>query len=387
MTVPGLRPRILVVDDDPSILRTVGRIFERDYAVACAASGAEALQSLAKFPPEVAIVDIRMPEMNGLELMNRLHALRPDLDVIVMTGTSEEPDANLVQAMVAGAFYFVQKPFDRRVLLTLVARCLELRRLREEKEQYLRALQQDLEEARKFQVSLLPPPHADLNGLAIDARHVSCHELAGDFYDYAPIDPHAVAVVIADVVGHGTSAAMLTSIVKSAFHAALVNTYDPIKVVDNVKEGIRAFDPGRFITLCAARLDLETRALVYANAGHPPVLLHRLGQKPVFLDSTGPLVSSLFAEVPAQSARCPLELGDAVVFYTDGITEAHGPPGLFGFERLASVMARCRHSGSERLDELLAAVSEFSAGRPSQDDMTLVAVELPMAERPPLQEG
>jgi sigma-B regulation protein RsbU (phosphoserine phosphatase) len=316
-----------------------------------------------------------MPEMNGLELMQRLHARQPDLDVIVMTGTAEEPDANLVQAIVAGAFYFVQKPFDRRVLLSLVARCLELRRLREEKEQYVRVLEKDLEEARKFQMSLLPPPHGHVAGLSIDARYVACHELAGDFFDYAFLTPDCVAVVIADVVGHGTSAAMLTSIVKSAFHAAL-DSYDPVRVIQGVKEGVRAFDPERFITLCAARIDVHKLELEYANAGHPPLLLVGGAKKPRLLDSTGPLVSSILVDSPCNSEHLPLENGDQLLFYTDGVTEAHGPAGLFGNDRLTAVVTGSGLRGSALLEQLLVAVTEFSAGRPIQDDMTLLVADL-----------
>jgi serine phosphatase RsbU (regulator of sigma subunit) len=376
MTALGRRACVLVVDDDPSVLRTVGRVFERDHHVECVASGAAALESLKHVRPDVAIVDIRMPEMNGLELMKRLHALQPDLDVIVMTGTAEEPDANLVQAIVAGAFYFVQKPFDRRVLLTLVARCLELRRLREEKEQYVRALEKDLEEARKFQMSLLPPPHGHVQGLAIDARYVACHELAGDFFDYAFLTPDCVAIVIADVVGHGTSAAMLTSIVKSAFHAALADVYEPVRVIQGVKEGIRAFDAERFITLCAARIDVDKKELKYANAGHPPLLLYGTGKKPRLLDSTGPLVSSALDDSSCDSEHLLLERGDQLLFYTDGLTETHGQGGEFGYDRLINVVTGSTLRGSGLLEHLLASVAEFSAGRPAQDDVTLVVAEL-----------
>jgi sigma-B regulation protein RsbU (phosphoserine phosphatase) len=168
---------------------------------------------------------------------------------------------------------------------------------------------------------------------------------------------------------------MLTSIVKSAFHAALVDHYDPLRVVQAVKEGIRAFDPSRFITLCAARIDIAKKSLFYANAGHPPVLLHRSGAKPAFLDSTGPMISSMFMDSPFGGEEVPIRSGDLLLFYTDGVTEAHGAQGLFGTDRLTSVLTQSRHRGAQLLDQLLASVGEFSAGRPAQDDMTLVLAE------------
>jgi len=247
--------RILIVDDDPGILRAVSRILGRRHQVVTVASGEAALEEALRFDPDLAIVDIRLPAMNGFEVTRALKAARPGVDAILMTGNAEEPDETLIRAIDEGAFYFVQKPFDRRVLLTLVNRCLELRELREEREQFLRRVERELEEARQFQLSLLPPDRKELAGLSIAARYVACNELAGDIYDYVEVGDGSVALLIADVVGHGTSAAMMTSVVKSAFRAAHVEGFEPMAVIDRVKEGIRDFEPSRFVTMCCALVD------------------------------------------------------------------------------------------------------------------------------------
>src|SRR5919197_653023 len=130
MPTPPPPARVLVVDDEPGVLRAVRRVLERDYEVHCASTPAEALERAASFPPDLALLDVRMPGMDGFELRRRLAAGHPDLDVILMTGSLTEPDAHLIRAIEEGAFYFIQKPFDRRVLQTLVRRCLELRKFR-----------------------------------------------------------------------------------------------------------------------------------------------------------------------------------------------------------------------------------------------------------------
>jgi len=376
MTSHASRAKILAVDDDPGILRVISRVFGQQYAVTCASGGEAALKAAAESRPDVAIVDIRMPEMNGFELMRALHRDRPELDVILMTGNAEECDANLVQAIDAGAFYFIQKPFERRVLLALVGRCLELRRLREEKQRYLEQLETELEEARQFQMSLLPPFQTQLGPVSIAARYVACRELAGDFYDYAQTSDGAVSLLVADVVGHGASAAMMTGIVKSAFHAARVDGFDPLGVIDRVKDGLRAFDESRFITLCCVRWEVDRR-LTYANAGHPPPILRRAGHDLTLLESTGPLISSALAEIPCEKGVVDVEDGDLLLLYTDGITEAQGPSGMFGRERILSLLTQNGFSGPQLLDEMLARVAEFSEGRSLEDDMTLLAAETP----------
>src|SRR3954453_20759711 len=173
---------ILVVDDDPGILRAVARILGRRHRVTCVPSGAAALVESARLRPDLAVVDIRMPAMTGFELTQALKARLPDVDVILMTGNAEDPDETLIRAIDEGAFYFIQKPFDRRGLLTLVTRRLELRRLPGGRDRYLRRVEHELEEARQFQLSLLPSPNLVLPGLAIAARYLACNELAGDIY-------------------------------------------------------------------------------------------------------------------------------------------------------------------------------------------------------------
>ncbi|HUG19132.1 MAG TPA: response regulator, partial [Planctomycetaceae bacterium] len=213
------RTHILIVDDEPGMLRAVKKIFQRNHEITTAESGEDALEKLAQCAPDLAIVDVRMPGINGFELTRRLKQHDPHLDVILMTGNAEEPDDNLIKAIDGGAFYFIQKPFDRRVVITLVNRCLELRRLRNAELRYVNRLEQELDEAQQFQLSLLPPPFQHIAGVNIHARYLACSELAGDIYDYAPAGQDAVAFMVADVVGHGASAAMMTSVVKSAFHA------------------------------------------------------------------------------------------------------------------------------------------------------------------------
>ena len=126
-----------------------------------------------------------MPDLDGFELMARLKARFPELDVILMTGSVDDLDEKLVRAIRSPAFYFIQKPFDREVLKTLVERCVELRWRREENRRHLKRLETEMAEARAFQQSLLPDREAVVNRLAICCRYTPCSGLGGDLYDYA----------------------------------------------------------------------------------------------------------------------------------------------------------------------------------------------------------
>lgn len=147
--------RILVVDDEPGMLRAVDRVLSQDHHVVGTRLSRDALSMAGEFNPELAIVDIRMPDLDGFELMARLKARFPGLQVILMTGSVDDLDEKLVRAIRSQAFYFIQKPFDREVLRTLVDRCLELRWRREEHRLNLERLESEMAEARAFQQSLL----------------------------------------------------------------------------------------------------------------------------------------------------------------------------------------------------------------------------------------
>src|SRR5687768_10090823 len=240
--------RILVVDDEPGILRAVERVLGDIHHVCGTSSSKDAVALAAEFLPALAIVDIRMPEVDGFELMARLKTRLPQVDVILMTGSVDDLDEKLIRAIKSPAFYFIQKPFDREVLKTLVERCLELQWRREAHRVHLQHLEDELSQARAFQQSLLPPREATFNGLSVCSQYLPYSGIGGDLYDYAAADAGQTALLVADVSGHGLGAAMMTSVVKSAFHAARVDGYDPLTVVHRVWGALAAFGPEKFVT-------------------------------------------------------------------------------------------------------------------------------------------
>lgn len=371
---------ILVVDDDPGMLRAASRVLSRrQHRVVAAEGGAAGLAAARAEAFDLAILDIRMPDMNGFDLMRALRKERPGLDVIIMTGNAEDPDENLLRAIDEGAYYFIQKPFDRRVLLALVGRCLEFRRLREERERFLERVARDLDEARQFQLSLLPPPEYAGRGLAVAARYLASKELGGDFYDYAETGDGGLAFLIADVAGHGTSAAMITGVVKSGFRASHVDDFQPARVVDRIREGIRDFDADRFITLFCARAHPDRDELEYVNAGHPDGILLEPGGTVRFLDSTGPLLSSALPDLICQQRVAPFAPGASLLLYTDGVSEARFSGEMFGRDRLLSAFCDGGPAGGGRLDAALDALRRYAGAAARDDDVTLLAVDRPGA--------
>ena len=358
------KERILIVDDDANMLRSAERVLASHYAVRSADVPRDALEIVGEFEPDLAILDIHMPGMDGFELMGRLRERRPGVDVIFVTGIVSELDHKLVRSIRERAFYFLQKPFDREVLLTIVERCLEQRRLSAENRRYLARLESELEAARAFQRSLLPAPDAAITGLSLAAAYQPCAELAGDFYDVVPIGDRAGVLLVADVCGHGASAAMLTALVKSSLHDTWNQHYEPLAVVRQIARSIRPFEHNRFVTLFCARI--EKGVLDYASAGHPPALLWggALGRRA--LEPTGPLVSPALPGATWRQERIAIEPGERLLLYTHE----------FGEEGLWRVVDGDHANAAALVRAVETALGEFVAGRPLDDDLTLLAVDL-----------
>jgi sigma-B regulation protein RsbU (phosphoserine phosphatase) len=366
--------RILVVDDETGMLRSVERVLGQDYQVASTRSSREAVKLAERFKPDLAILDIQMPDLDGFQLMEKLQAFDPELDVIFMTGSVNELDAKLIRAIRRDAFYFLQKPFDRGVLLTLVERCLELKQLDRSNRKHLVRMQGELGDARAFQQSLLPPEFGKVGGISVFANYIPCSELAGDFYDYVALPPDGAVILVADVSGHGASAAMLTGIVKSALHSAGSEVYEPASVVKRVASGIRAFGDTHFITLICARV--RNGSLDFVNAGHPPGILSTLETAAALLKATGPIISPVLDPSWEQHTIRVNRDVDRVVLFTDAIIEAESESGEYGLNRLVEEVGKRPIDGKTLSEQILQSVREFTTGRPAKDDLTLVVADL-----------
>ncbi len=370
--------RILVVDDEPGMLRVVERVLGGRHQVAAAVTAEQAVALAATLKPDLAIVDIRMPDQDGFELMQRLRRDHRDLDVILMTGSVSEPDRKLVRAIREDAFYFIQKPFDNEVLRTLVERCLTARALTEANRSHVQTLERELSEARWFQQSLFPPAEARIGSLQLHCRSLSSSLLAGDLYDYVALSGGGAALLVADVSGHGVSAAMLTGIVKSSFRSSSIDQFDPLAVVERIWTGLGSFDHDRFVTAFAAVVRENERRLHYVNAGHPaPLKWTNKEASPKYiveLESTGPILSPAIPLRMWEKQSIAFGPGDRLLAYTDGISEAMDPEGaFFGEERIHTHISEHREGGAIFVAKLFEAVERFSAGRPQLDDLTALA--------------
>ena len=379
------RGRILVVDDDPGMLRTVERILRPAHEVLGVPSGDRALAAIREDGFDVAIVDIRMPGMDGFDVTRAIKQHRPKTEVILVTGSVTDLDDKLVRSVQERAGFFITKPFSRSVLTSLVDRCLEIRRLEDERDSLIARLTEDLARARRYQQALLPKGLPRMFGpVLVASAYLSCESVGGDLFDVLPLPEEKLLLMVADVVGHGVAAALVTGMVKTAVGRSLQDQPELVPIARAVLDTLAPLGKHRYVTLFLALVDVRERALHYLNAGHPPGLLWRAGGPTRELGATTPLLSYGLGLVPRPAVTVPFGPGDRLALYSDGLYELRDPGGNdYGRERLCREISAHRGGIVEVVEGVMRGVQDHAGGRPPEDDLTLLIAEFGRAgDRP-----
>src|SRR6201995_932777 len=209
MNQPDDRKTVLLVDDAPANIQVVNSILKDIYKIRIATNGAKALElANATPPPDLILLDVMMPEMDGYEVCTRLKrdSQTRDIPVIFLTGQTEIEDET--RGFEVGAVDYIHKPFSPAVVMARVQTHLVLRGIREQLALQLQTIQKELETARQIQMSILPAEIPTLEDLDIAARYIPMTSVAGDFYDFLVVDEKHLGILMADVSGHGMPAAL-----------------------------------------------------------------------------------------------------------------------------------------------------------------------------------
>ena len=369
--------RVLVVDDDPAMLRSVERILAPGHEARGFSSGEEALRAFRDQPFDVAIIDIRMPGMDGFQLTRAIKEIRPSTEVILVTGSISDIDEKLVRSVKERAGFFITKPFSRSVLTSLVERCFEIQQLERERDDLIRRLTEDLERARRFQLALLPRglPRA-FGPIHVASSHLSCETVGGDLYDVLPMKGDRLLVMLADVAGHGVAAALVTGMIKAALSHSLQDQAEILPATRAVLDTLAPLGQHRVVTMFIGIIDPKRRTLQYLNAGHPPALVWGPGHEPAQLWATTPLLSYGIGLSKDPEQRHPFGPGDRLVLYSDGLYEVRDPAGHeYGRERLLGDMAAGRGRIEDLVEGVMKGATKHAGGRPHEDDLTILAAE------------
>ncbi len=253
--------------------------------------------------------------------------------------------------------------------------------LRKELERTYERLERELKTVADIQRSLLPKQLPSRPGLDVAAYYQTSQQAGGDYYDFFELPSGEIGLLIADVSGHGTPAAVMMAVTHAVAHTRPGKPHPPSAVLKFVNEALcqrYTNGTGTFVTAFFAIYNPETRELTYSSAGHnPPRLKRSCGGPNGIIDAAPALPLGIDEDEPYTDATQRLRPGDTLVLYTDGITEARDPNNeLFGTDRLDDVLAGCNDSAQTLVDCTMAAVEQFTQNGPVQDDRTLVVMRV-----------
>src|SRR6267378_1854273 len=238
-------------------------------------------------------------------------------------------------------------------------------------------LERELQLASEIQQRLQPTAPPQVDGYELQGISFPCYEIGGDYYDFIVREDGRLAIALGDVSGKGTAAALLMSSLHAAIHAQTGSHDSLVETISAVNKYLADNIPSnRFVTLFYAELDPESGALSFLNAGHnPPLIVHAAGT--VEQLASGGLPLGIKADADYREGRTHLQMGDVLVIYSDGVTEAASPSGEeFGPTRLYEVVSRNVDASAAGIrDRIESALTKFSQGTQAADDITLVIVK------------
>jgi len=371
---------ILVVDDTPANLRLLSNLLaEQEYKVRSVISGQMALTAARAAPPDLILLDINMPGMNGYEVCEQLKAEEETRDIPIIFISALDATEDKVKAFTMGGLDYVTKPFQFEEVLARVRTHLALRRLQKQLQAANKKFEQELALAGRIQASFLPSEIPIIPGWQLSVTLRPALETSGDFYDINPLPNGRLGILVADVVGKGVGAALYMALIWT-----LIRTYaaeypaQPGFVCRAVNRRILMdTHADMFVTLFYGILDPITGVLVYSNAGqNPPYLIKaQKDQDAQELTRTG-IPLGIFEDGEWQERSIQLATGDTLVLYTDGVTEAQDIDlALFGEDRLLKcIQANLGRSAWEIQDAILSDVYAFVGEAPHFDDLTLTVL-------------
>ena len=398
--------RVLLVDDNTDNLRVLYETLDgQGFDLRVAIGGNAALEAARNAPPDLVLLDIAMPEMDGFEVCRRMKSEDGLKSAAIIFLSAFDDTEAKVRGLRLGAVDFVSKPFQPDEVLARVRTHLTIHQL----QQQLSRRNQELEEAHerlthankkmsdalaaaaRVQQALLPSESPDCRNARFAWEYVPCDELAGDFLNVLPLSERHIGVYVADVSGHGVASSLLSVTIARVLTAQvsdsslLVRSHPDkgsvvVSPADVAAELNRRFpmeeQGGLYFTILYGVLDLESLEFRFVSAGHAPVVCVRAGGSAKLLEGEGFAVG-WYEDIECEEQRVQLQAGDRLYLYSDGVPEAmNGAQEEFGVTRmLDTIESTVTGPLAQSVASLSRAVEAWCERRP-KDDVSILGLQI-----------
>jgi sigma-B regulation protein RsbU (phosphoserine phosphatase) len=371
--------RVLIVDDAKTNLDILVEGLKGDHKLSIATSGETALQVAARTPPDLVLLDIMMPGMDGYEVCHRLREAPETAEVPIMFLSSLEEVQNKTRGFEAGANDYLTKPFE---MLEVKARVRSLLKAKAYNDAVKEQIASELRVAREIQMGMLPHDFSSVERayhVTFGAALEPAREVGGDLYGVCAAGPKRLVTFVGDVSGKGIPASMFMVRAISLAQLLAREIAAPETILGRLNDELTAENPSSmFVTFLCAVFEPEPHRLALANAGHCRPVLLRPGEPPRWALAT--LGTALGLEPGLSFDRTELTLrgGDGLLFYSDGVSEAFNSEAeCYGNERLLSEAGALAHKSASAITAgLLRGVHAFAGAAPQSDDIAVLTLKV-----------
>lgn len=371
--------RVLLVDDAKTNLDILVEGLKSDHKLSLALNGQMALEAARRTPPDLVLLDIVMPGMDGYEICRRLRAMPETAEVPIMFLSSLEEVQNKTRGFEAGANDYLTKPFE---MLEVKARVRSLLKAKAYGDAVKEQMASELRVAREIQMGMLPhvfAPFEEAYGIEFSAVIEPAREVGGDLYGLCAAGPDRLVLFLGDVSGKGIPASMFMVRAISLAQLLARDLAEPERILARLNDELAADNPsGMFVTFLCGAYEPRSRRFTIANGGHCRPVLLAPGAPPRW--AVQDLGTALGFEPGVNFERTELVLseGDMLLFYTDGVSEAFNPEEeCYGNNRLlADAGSLAGQSAAGLTSGLLQMVRAFAGTAPQSDDIAILVLKV-----------
>jgi sigma-B regulation protein RsbU (phosphoserine phosphatase) len=369
--------KILIVDDTRANIQILYEVFHREYETFFATNGADGIEIARRETPDIILLDIMMPEMDGYEVCTVLKAdpLTAAIPVVFVTAMGEEEDET--KGLDCGAIDYVTKPISPPIVRARVRNHLELKRgrdLLQRLSEELAAKNATLEREKALAHRLLQtilPEDLQIPGFCTAIFFKPSDQIGGDFFDGWSDGDHA-HFLVGDISGHNISAALLMAVCKGLFMTIGRERNDPAEIIATANRTLSRIlaESEMYLTMIYAVCDIRRRVLSVASAGHNPAYIYSSSSR-IAIESSGPPIG-WDPDDRWTVAEYPFVEGDKILLYTDGVIDTRNSAGEFCQGDIFSAVD-ATFTEKAMVEQVLKLAEDFCAGA-FDDDLTLFAI-------------
>jgi phosphoserine phosphatase RsbU/P len=384
--------KILIVDDEQFNIDYLEQELEdQDLITISALNGKIALEKSEKEQPDLILLDIMMPEMDGFKVLSGLkgNPLTSNIPVVIISAANSMD--NIIKGIQMGAEDYLPKPFEPMLLKARISSCLEKKRLHDLETMYLKRLEGEMNIARDIQAGFLPSSIPEVDGWDIGAYFKAAKEVAGDFYDIFFLPDGQLVAMLGDVCGKGVGAALFMALFRSLLRATClskafqgIGCNEAINNSERLKSAVlftnnyvaeTHTDDNMFATLFVCIVNPIDGKVTYINCGNePPIVFHKLENATISLPPTGPVIG-LFPDCEIRTQEFDLLKGDLLIAYTDGIPDSINIQNeSFGIERIHQLVFKDSTSAAGLVSEIERDVTNHISNTDQFDDISLLII-------------